>query len=136
MKKEEYRSVLVEKKVAISYTCDGCGKEYTQNDVPDGTKKETVYGIRKETVLGLKDTDKTDPLRMPDSWHIIDAYHNGWGNDSIDSREENIACSPECYVKLFNEMVDDFEDEDTSVVDDLEIEFAKSLRDYFKSKGL
>ena len=35
----------------------------------------------------------------PDSWHYFHHQHEAWGNDSCDSAEWFLVCSPECYFK-------------------------------------
>lgn len=71
---------------------------------------------------------------LPNDWHEFSAYHNSWGNDSCESTERYMGCSPECYAKLFQKAVEEFENYRDAVIDDFEIAFAKKLSIFLNSK--
>ena len=64
---------------------------------------------------------------MPDSWHEFSGHHNSWGNDSCESYEYYMACSPECYAKLLQKAVEEFEEYSDAEIDNFEIDFAKRM---------
>ena len=73
---------------------------------------------------------------FPDEWHNFSSHHNQWRSDSIDSYKYYDVCSPECYVEKLTEVV---EGEMSGIydgeVDDMEIQFARRMVEYFKSVG-
>lgn len=74
--------------------------------------------------------------QFPDEWHHFSSHHNEWGNDSIDSYEYYDVCSPECYVKKLTEVVEgEMSGRYDGEVDDMEIQFARRMVEYFKSEG-
>ena len=64
---------------------------------------------------------------LPDNWHEISAHHNNWGNDSCESFEEWMVCSPDCYKVKLKEVVSEFSEYNTAEIDKMQIEFAKSM---------
>jgi hypothetical protein len=71
---------------------------------------------------------------LPDDWHMFSGHHNSWGNDSCDSYEYYLACSPKCYCKLLSKAVQDFEGYTDAIIDEFRIEFAKRLSVYLNIK--
>lgn len=70
---------------------------------------------------------------FPDEWHNFSSHHNEWGNDSIESYEYYDVCSPECYVEKLIKVVDEMSEIYDGKVDDMEIQFARRMVEYFKS---
>ena len=64
---------------------------------------------------------------QPDEWHSFSGHHNEWGNDSVDSCEYYQVCSPKCYVEKLTEVVKEFDGYRSAEIDDMTIDFAKSL---------
>lgn len=105
MEIRDKKEVTEIKEVTIGYKCDVCG-------------------------------NVIDTKNFPDEWHMFSSNHNEWGNDSIDSYEYYQVCSPECYVKKFIEIVDsEMEDRYDAKIDEMEIQFARKMSEYFKSVG-
>jgi len=73
--------------------------------------------------------------RLPDEWHHFASGHNEWGNDSYESYESYDVCSPKCYVEKLTKVVGEMEDIYDGKVDDMEIQFAKRIVNYYKSFG-
>ncbi len=58
----------------------------------------------------------------------VNAYHEGWGNDSIESHENYECCSCECYKKTITKFLEDFEEyEDSAFIDGKPYSFIKDL---------
>jgi len=72
-------------------------------------------------------------VAIPNSWHEFNGHHHSWGNDSIESYEYYLACSPECYAKLLQKAVNDFERYNDAEIDDFEIDFAKRLSEFLNT---
>lgn len=70
---------------------------------------------------------------MPDEWHSFSGHHSQWGNDSIDSYENYMVCSPKCYKEKLTEAVNEFDGYDSAEIDDMTIQFAKSLVGFFNA---
>lgn len=105
MRLEEQKQVTKLDIVTTGYRCDNCGKE---------TKAD----------------------RLPDEWHNFSSHHNEWGNDSCDSYEYYHVCSPKCYIEKLTDVVEnELDDRYDAQVDYLEIQFARTLVEYFKSVG-
>ena len=64
---------------------------------------------------------------FPEDWHEFSGHHNSWGNDSCDSYEYYMACSPECFAKLLQQAVKEFENYDDAEINGYQIEFAKRM---------
>ena len=64
---------------------------------------------------------------LPEGWHEFEGHHYEWGNESCESVEKYIACSPECYIKLLEKSVNNFAEYRTAVIDGFNIGFAKTL---------
>lgn len=94
-------------------------------------KKEQKQVVKFEQVITHAVCDccgkEVKAKQMPDEWHKISAHHNDWGNDSCDSYEEYMVCSPECYKKQLKSVVEDFKEHGTAEIDEMSIEFAVSL---------
>jgi hypothetical protein len=87
------------------------------------TKREKVVVAYKCDNCGkLHNSDE-----RPDDWHEFSGHHNSWGNDSCESYIHYMACSPECYAKLLQKAVEDFEDYSDAKIDDFTIDFAKRM---------
>ena len=73
---------------------------------------------------------------IPDDWHEFNSHHNSWGNDSVDSYEYYLACSPKCYAKLLKEAVDEYSgcDYDEVEISGFSLEFAKQLSESLNSR--
>jgi hypothetical protein len=69
----------------------------------------------------------------PDDWHYFNGHHSSWGNDSCDSYQYYLVCSPECYAKQLKKAVREFGDYNTAEVDDMTIDFAKRLADFLNA---
>lgn len=70
---------------------------------------------------------------IPDEWHSFSGHHNEWGNDSIDSYENYMVCSPKCYKEKLTEAVSEFDGYDSAEIDDMTIQFAKSLVEFLNA---
>ena len=85
---------------------------------------------RKEVTVGFK-CDNCGKVHssncLPDDWHEFSGYHNSWGNDSCESFEHYMACSPECYAKLLHKAVEEYKDYSDAEIDNFNIEFAAKL---------
>jgi len=73
---------------------------------------------------------------FPDEWHHFSSHNNDLENDSILSYKYYDVCSPECYVEKLTEVVECkmsciYDGE----VDNMEIQFARRMVEYFKSVG-
>lgn len=87
------------------------------------TKREKVTTGYKCDECGKID----DGNNMPYDWHEFSGHHNSWGNDSCESYEYYMACSPECYAKLLKKAVEEFEEYNDAEIDEFDIEFAKKM---------
>lgn len=89
----------------------------------------------EEVTVGYK-CDNCDKVHsgksQPDEWHEFSGHHESWGNDSFESYEYYMACSPECYVNLLKKAVKEFEDYNTSEIDGFSIDFAKNMVGFLK----
>lgn len=101
--------------------------------------KETKEVTEVKTVtVGIKcdNCGKVHNGDLPDEWHSFSSHHNEWGNDSIYSYEYYDVCSPECYVEKLAEVVEgEMNGIYNGKVDDMEIQFARRMVEYFKSVG-
>jgi hypothetical protein len=70
---------------------------------------------------------------MPDDWHILTACHDEWGNDSIDSYEKYMACSSECYIKLLNKIIIEYDSYPSTMINEMSIDFAKKLINFINT---
>src|SRR5690606_38293672 len=69
----------------------------------------------------------------PIDWHLFSAHHDEWGNESIDSYEEYMVCSPICYFKKLSEAVKYFETYNSTEIDGMSIQFARKLVGFFNT---
>ena len=98
------------------------------------TKQVKATGFKKVTVGFKCDICKKqhDGEDYPDSWHYFSHSHNGWGNDSIDSYEYFLVCSPECYFKQLIESLKDVGGYYDSKIDDKGKDFVINLLEFVK----
>jgi hypothetical protein len=68
-----------------------------------------------------------DVSELPDDWCELIAYHNEWGNDSIDSRTTYLACSPKCYFEVLRKLADEFEGYESTEINRMTIQFVRRL---------
>ena len=90
-------------------------KEVTQ-------KKEVTVGFKCDNCGKVHSSNS-----LPDDWHEFSGHHNSWGNDSCESYEYYMACSPECYAKLLHNAVEEYKEYSTAEIDDFSIDFAVKL---------
>ena len=99
----EEQKVTETKQVIIGYKCDICKKYHS----------------------------KGKPLNeYPDNWHYFNHRHEGWDNDSIDSVEWFLVCSPECYFKQLKKSLKIVGEYHGAEIDDKEPSFIKDLLKY------
>jgi hypothetical protein len=79
--KKEVTKTITTKEV-IGYKCDVCGKEKM-----------------------IKSNNNPFP-KTEDIWQDVTTGHDGWGNDSRDSRYDLIICSPECFFKMMEKQTE------------------------------
>ena len=94
------------------------------------TKKKTVF---ENVTIGHKcDVCKKqhDGENYPNSWHYFNHSHESWGNDSIDSVEWFLVCSPECYFKQLKESLKEVGEYDEASIDNMGGDFVKELIKY------
>jgi hypothetical protein len=69
----------------------------------------------------------------PDDWVEIRTGHEDWGNDSIEANREFDACSPQCFVRVLEDAVEDYDADELTptfyarVSDTLSYDFARGL---------
>ena len=100
-------------------------------------KQEQVTQVKNVTVGHKCDNcgKEVNESRFPDEWHQFTSGHNEWGNDSYESIEQHDVCSPKCYVEKLTKVVGEMEDINDGEVDDMEVQFARRMVDFFKSVG-
>src|SRR6056297_970601 len=102
---KQQKQVVKLENVTVGHECDNCGKVINES-------------------------------RFPDEWHHFSSGHNEWGNDSCESVESYDVCSPECYIEKLTKVVEtEMDDISNGEVDDMKIQFARRMVDYFKSVG-
>ena len=84
--------------------------------------EEVVIGYRCDVCNKEEATYYT-----PNGWHEFESHHNEWGNDSIDSSDWHLVCSPKCYISKVNDCVEEWKDYRTTKIDGMAIKFAKEL---------
>jgi hypothetical protein len=93
------------------------------------TKHKEVTTIEKITI-GFK-CDNCSKIHngdsIPDDWHEFSGSHNSWGNDSFESYEYYMVCSPKCYTKLLQKAVKEFERYSDAEIDGFKVGFAKRM---------
>ena len=70
----------------------------------------------------------------PESWHCFSSGHQSWGNDSIESIEWYLVCSPECYIEAIKVSIKDVADYQGAEIDEMTGKFAVLLIDYIGDK--
>ena len=98
------------------------------------TKREKVTEL-KEVTIGYKcDICKKqhDGDDYPDSWHYFNHGHQAWGNDSHESREYFLVCSPECYFKQLTKSLKEVGGNTGAEIDEKEPDFVIHLLEYVK----
>ena len=90
-------------------------------------KREVIIGIKCDGCGKIHNGES-----MPEGWHEFSAHHNHWGNDSVDSWNWYTACSPECYSRLLDETISEYEEYWSSKIDGFSIDFAKNLSNFLK----
>lgn len=102
-------------------------------EVKDIIKKEKVITAYSCDCCGNTHAGDT----IPNNWHEFIGYHNSWGQDSCDSSESYISCSPVCYIKLFQNSVEQFKKYNDAEIDGFTIQFAKMLSEFLnKNNGV
>ena len=98
------------------------------------TKQESVTELKEVTVGHKCDICKKqhDGESYPDSWYYFSHQHNGWGDDSIESYECFLVCSPECYFKQLIESLKRVGEYSDSEIDDKTKDFVIHLLEYVK----
>lgn len=84
--------------------------------------KEIIVGYQCDVCKKIENVKST-----PDDWHSFSHQHNEWGNDSCDSYEYHLVCSPKCYAIKFNECIKDLDGCYDAKIDEFEIDFARKL---------
>lgn len=72
--------------------------------------------------------------KMPKEWHSFYGSHHEWGNDSVDSVEDYMVCSPKCYKEKMTEAVNHFDGYDSAEIDGMAIQFAKNLVEFLNAQ--
>ena len=66
----------------------------------------------------------------PDWWYEFEHGHQSWGNDSCESIEDFLVCSPECYFKQLKKSLITVEDYCDGNIDHKSSDFIKDLLKY------
>lgn len=98
--KTENKKIQTYRQVIISCTCDNCNK-----------------------TIDIEDDE------IPDNWYQFNWYHTSWWNDSVESTEYYLSCSFDCYIENLKKAIIEFEEYDSSIIDNKPICF---LKDKFK----
>ena len=75
---------------------------------------------------------KTGEGAEPYGWVRFNSHHGDWSNDSVDSWEHHDACSFDCYLKIVQQVIADYEKwgvprYPTLVIDGKDLQFARSM---------
>ena len=101
-------------------------------------KKEFLEVTEKRSVIVAAICDncgkENKGSKQPDDWHSFEGHHNSWGNDSIDSYENYLACSPECYIELLKKAFKNFHEYSTAEINGMKIGFVKKLLEFSDGK--
>jgi len=100
------------------------------------TRRERVTELKQITIGHKCDICKKqhDGKDYPDSWHYFSHEHQAWGNDSFESSEWFLVCSPECYFKQLKKSFKEMNQSHGTEIDDKTSDFVKSLLEYIKDK--
>ena len=96
------------------------------------TKQVKATGFKKVTIGFKCDICKKqhDGEDYPDSWHYFNHRHEAWGNDSFESNEYFLVCSPECYFEQLKRSLIEVGGNCSAKIDDKTEDFVRDLLEY------
>jgi len=87
--------------------------------------------ITTERTVGKKcdqcGREERDPKKYEDDWLYFSEGHNGWGNDSIESRHYYDVCSAKCFIAMLPERIKDNDGYLDAEIAEMPVNFCKQL---------